>query len=155
MPESQPTRSFFTKIAEVNDEKRQQIIAGCRVGERLILERDFGSEVQRGAIKVMRSNGQQLGVIPDGKPDDAEHEGLSAQMNRGTQFLCRISSLTGGIDSLLGVNVEITEIGSCAAVEVPSAWRPPAAPPQSKLRWWLLVGAILLVASVIVALRRG
>ena len=52
------SKSFFTKIAGVSHEGRQRVVAGCRVGERLLLVRDPNNDFDPGAIKVMRLNGE-------------------------------------------------------------------------------------------------
>ena len=63
-------RLFFTKVAGVTHEnddgtERQFILALCRDGEPLILEREPANPVDpEGAVAVFRMNGEKLGYIP-------------------------------------------------------------------------------------------
>jgi hypothetical protein len=102
--------SFFTKIAGVThrnkDRKsRQFLIAQCRVGEELILEREPGNPVDSNAIKVLRVTGEQLGYIPA----HVAASGLAKDLDRGNWPKCRIVNLTGGDGLTRGVNIEIGE----------------------------------------------
>ena len=61
-------RSFHSKIVGVTFEnedgrKRQQIISQCKVGERLILIPDPTNKYDEDAVKVCRSNGEQIGHL--------------------------------------------------------------------------------------------
>lgn len=103
-------RSFFTTVAGVTFEGRQQLVARCSVGESLILVRDPTNPVDKGAIKLMRLTGEQLGYIPAHVSRDGDPSGLTSRMDRGDKYHCRISSLTGGRGKSLGVNIEITEV---------------------------------------------
>ncbi len=91
--------SFFTKIAGVThrnkDRKsRQRLIAQCRVGEELILEREPDNPVDPGAVRVLRLTGEQLGYIPA----QVAASGLARDLDRGERPKCRIANLTGGMD---------------------------------------------------------
>lgn len=103
-------RSFFTTIAGVTFEGRQRIVARCSVGERLTLIRDPGNAFDAGAIKVVRSNGEQVGFIPSHVSRNGDSSGLSFRMDRGDQYFCRIKDLTGGgRGRSLGVNIEVRD----------------------------------------------
>lgn len=107
---SQTTRSFFAKVAGVTFEERQRIAARCSERERLILVRDPGNRFDKGAIKVMRLNGEQLGFIPAHVSRGGDSSGLASQMDEGVEYQCRIGSITGGGPGRsIGVNIEITE----------------------------------------------
>jgi hypothetical protein len=101
--------TFFTKVAGVTHEGRQQIVARCSVGERLILQRDPTNAFDKGAIKVMRLNGEQLGFLPEHVSRGDHSSGLAFQMDRGAKFQCRIIGLTGDKGKSLGVNIELTD----------------------------------------------
>lgn len=117
--EPRKARSFFTKVAGVTHEGRQQVVAQCSAGERLVLVRDPNNPFDEGAIKIMRSNGQQIGFIPAHVSRSGDSGGLSAQMDRGNRFQCRIKDLTGGWGGRsLGVNIEITEDLDFASPEI-------------------------------------
>jgi hypothetical protein len=106
---SRAANSFFTKIAGVSHERRQQIIARCSVGESLRLVRDPTNRYDRGAIKVMRLNGEQLGFIPFDVSRADDPSGLAYAMDHGSKYECKIKDITGGGEKWLGVNIEITE----------------------------------------------
>jgi len=100
--------SFFTKVAGVTFEGRQRIVARCSEGERLMLVRDPMDRFDKGAMKVMRSNGEQLGFIPAHVSRGGEPSGLAAEMDRGREYHAKISQITGGgPGENLGVNIEV------------------------------------------------
>ena len=95
--------SFDAKVTGVTHNndcggRRQAIIARCRVGEPLRLEREPNNPVDKLAIKVLRSNGEQIGYIP---ADEARL--LSNLLDRGFTVRCFISGLTGATN--FGVNL--------------------------------------------------
>ena len=90
------SNGFFTKVAGVTFEGRQRIVTRCSVGERLILVRDPENQFDKGAIKVMRLNGEQLGFVPAHVSRGGDSSGLAFRMDRGEKYQCRIGSLTGG-----------------------------------------------------------
>lgn len=106
---SHAAKSFFTKIAGVTFEGRQRIIPRCSEGESLRLVRDPTNPYDRGAIKVMRLNGEQLGFIPSDVSRAGDPSGLAYRMDRGSKYECKIKDKTGGGEKWLGVNIEITE----------------------------------------------
>ena len=76
--------SFFTKIAGVTHrnkggKSRQRLIAQCRVGEELVLEREPDNPVDQDAIRVLRVTGEQLGYIPA----HVAASGLAKDLDRG------------------------------------------------------------------------
>ena len=156
------SKSFFTKIAGVTHEGRQRVVAGCRVGERLLLVRDPSNDFDSGAIKVMRLNGEQLGFIPAHVSRGDDPSGLALRMDRGDKYECRISDLTGRRKETLGVNIEITqaEFDGVEEAEIPtptpgpSSYRLRPHGPQvdrenSRLGWAVLI--FLIVALVLAA----
>jgi hypothetical protein len=142
--------SFFTKVAGVTFEGRQRIVARCSVGERLTLIRDPRNRHDPGAIKVLRSNGEQLGFIPSDVSRGGDPSGLAFQMDRGDRFQCRIKDLTGGDGYNLGVNIEIIEgeesDDAPSIRERSSALGGESASPDFR---WLLAVAILLLLAVV------
>ena len=107
---SYAARSFFTKVAGVTFEGRQRIAARCCEGESLILLRDPNNQFDKGAIKVMRLNGEQLGFIPAYVSRDGDSSGLAFEMDHGSEYQCRIKNITGdGPGQSIGVNIEVTE----------------------------------------------
>ncbi len=154
---SAPT-SFFTKVAGVTHNGRQRIVARCSVGEVLTLIRDPNNRFDKGAIKLIRSNGEQLGFIPAHVSRCDDPSGLASRMDRGDAFQCRISSLTGGDGLNLGVNIEITE--GQEATSIPRSPIEPATlsslPEQNNGLGWLFAAlAVLFLMIVFLAYNRS
>jgi uncharacterized Zn-finger protein len=142
--------SFFTKIAGVthrnNDRKsRQRLIAQCRVGEELVLERESDSPVDTNAIKVLRLTGEHLGYIPA----HVAASGLAKDLDRGEQPKCRIVNLTGGDGLTRGVNIEIGEWPEDSHPSRAAIPNESAAP----FGWIVFIMAIVAVAVLLVLLR--
>lgn len=156
-PEQTPTpRSFFTTVAGVTFEGRQRIVARCSVGERLILVREPENPHDNGAIKVMRLNGEQLGFIPAHVSRGGDSSGLAYRMDRGDEYQCRISDLTGGGSKSLGVNIEITDAEEVQRAEPPALPKVARVEPvPGKFGIWVVVGIVLLILVVIIAVQRG
>jgi hypothetical protein len=153
--ELRQSTSFFTKVAGVTFEGRQRIVARCSVGERLTLIRDPNDRYDQGAIKVLRSNGEQLGFIPSDVSRGGDPSGLAFRMDRGDKYQCRIKNLTGGDGYNLGVNIEVLageefddvpSIPLLQDAETPSASGVESA--YSNLRWLLPVAVLLVVVVV-------
>jgi hypothetical protein len=145
--QSGTARSFFTKVAGVSFEGRQRVVARCSLGERLVLVRDPDNRFDKGAIKVMRSNGEQLGFIPADVSRSGDSSGLAFRMDRGETYQCRISDLTGGNGKTLGVNIQITE-GEEAAETSGNPDVAPLVPVQSNFGWWLVAAFVVLLVVV-------
>ncbi len=147
--------SFHTKVAGVSHNGRQ-IVARCSVGERLMLVRDPKNRFDKGAIKVMRLSGEQLGFIPADVSRGGHSSGLAFQMDRGYEYQCRISALTGGGDKFFGVNIEITE---AEQFDTPLSTNEDInvierSAGSSNLGWLFVAAAVLLVLVVVVVLGR-
>lgn len=125
-PHPQTARSFLTKVAGVTFEGRQRIIARCSEGETLALLRDPHIRFDKGAIKVMRLNGEQIGFIPADVSRSGHSSGLAFRMDRGDQYRCRITNITGGSPGMsLGVNIQITDGEDDDVPQVPESKRAP------------------------------
>jgi hypothetical protein len=158
----QAAKSFFTKIAGVTFEGRQRIIPRCSKGERLRLVRDPTNRYDKGAIKVMRLNGEQLGYIPAYVSRSDDPSGLALRMDRGDRFQCRIKDLTGGGEGRsLGVNIEVTE---CEFDDVPPRDTTPmsvrqnpfeAEPSASRSLGWLVFAAAAVLFLIFVLIRNS
>jgi len=145
-------KSFVTTVAGVTHDGRQRIVARCSVGERLTLVRDPDNRFDKGAIKIMRLNGEQLGYVPAHVSRGGDPSGLAFQMDRGDSFQCRISSLTGGDGLNLGVNIEVTEYGEdegdASAFTESAPLR--SVPVSNGLGWIIaLAGVVLFIVIVI------
>lgn len=149
--EAAPT-SFFTTVAGVTFEGRQRVVARCSVGESLRLVRDPTNRYDKGAIKVMRLNGEQLGFIPAhvSRGDDAS--GLALRMDRGEHYKCRIKDLTGGNGHTLGVNIEVAEGEELNSVLSTEKRPGPLTPePHHNNLGWLFAAAVLLLILALIA----
>ena len=149
--EAAPT-SFFTTVAGVTFEGRQRVVARCSVGESLRLVCDRTNRYDKGAIKVMRLNGEQLGFIPAHVSRGDDPSGLALRMDRGDEYKCRIKDLTGGGGWNLGVNIEVTEgeefdsVLSTAKTPAPLS----VAPVHNNLGWLLAAAAALLLVVALI-----
>jgi hypothetical protein len=143
--------SFFTKVAGVTFEGRQRIIARCSDGELLKLVREPDNRYDKGAIKVMRLNGQQIGYISH-DVSRGGGGGLADRMDRGSQYQCRISDITGGDGRALGVNIEITEGEGFADVfpEEKTSASLNVEPAHSNLGWLLVVAVVVLFVVIVI-----
>jgi hypothetical protein len=105
--------SFLTTVAGVTFDGRQRVVARCSVGETLTLVRDPKNKYDKGAIKVMRSNGEQVGFVPASVSRSGDQSGLAFQMDHsGTEYRCPIKEITAfetndGVKK--GVLIEIIE----------------------------------------------
>jgi hypothetical protein len=154
--------SFFTKIAGVKFKGRQRIIPRCSEGEILRLVRDPTDRYDKGAIKVMRLNGEQLGFVPAHVSRAGDQSGLSFRMDRGDKYQCRIVQITGGGAGMrFGVNIEITECNDDALSSKPK----PSTPvhhrnlfeetPSRDFGWFFLVAAAVIVLIILVIIRNS
>ena len=159
-PDSAPraSRSFFTKVAGVthrNDDgsRRQQIIPRCSIGENLILRREPHNRVDTGAIKVTRSNGEQLGYLPAHVSRGGDASGLAHQMDAGTGYQCRITAITGGgPEKSWGVNIEVTDAAEFDG-SVPQQYaHSDSVPGRIPTGVWLLLAlAIVVILFLLIA----
>ncbi len=85
------------------------LIARCLEGETLILEREPDNPKDKGAIKVLRTNGEQLGYIPRKVSNIDDPTGLAVYLDRGNKCDCKVIKKTGDSDLWLGVNIQITK----------------------------------------------
>jgi single-stranded-DNA-specific exonuclease len=92
---------FYTKLAGVSFEGRQDTIAGLQAGVDLVLERQPHNEHDANAIAV-RYGALPLGFIKRGI---ARH--LAPLIDAGAQYLARVESLTGGDERHRGVNISM------------------------------------------------
>jgi len=86
------------------------MIPRCSDGESLRLVRDPTNRYDKGAIKVVRLNGEQLGFIRSDVSRAGDPSGLSYRMDHGSRYECTIKNKTGGGEKWRGINIEITEI---------------------------------------------
>ncbi|MGO9309827.1 MAG: HIRAN domain-containing protein [Spirochaetia bacterium] len=102
-------REFYTKLAAVTNKQEgaspQLLLRKCRSGQKLKLVRDPLDMLDKNAIKVCLSTGEQLGWINK----DLAQWSLAEDIDRGTTVEAEISEVTGGTFSKLeGCNIKIT-----------------------------------------------
>jgi hypothetical protein len=78
--------------------------------------------------------------------------GLADRMDRGSQYQCRISDITGGDGRALGVNIEITEGEGFADVfpEEKTSASLNVEPAHSNLGWLLVVAVVVLFVVIVI-----
>jgi hypothetical protein len=113
----------------------------------------------KGAVKVMRLNGEQLGFVPADVSRAGDPTGLAFRMDRGDQYHCRVKELTGGNGRTRGVNIEITSGADFDALlsfqRTESALMPQlrSDAPANGYLWLVLTGAGVVVLIIPLILR--
>ena len=94
--------SFYTKVAGVTFEGRQELIPQIRAGQSLRLVREPANPHDPHAIAVCTEDGRQLGYL------SARLAGrLAPSVDAGTRYTVTASQVTGGGDRSYGLNVFI------------------------------------------------
>jgi hypothetical protein len=94
-----------TKVAGVsysnpNGSSRQQIISGCKAGDRLLLQRESSNPHDANAIRVVRVNGPQIGYLPAEVAAE-----LAPHIDRGIGYEAHIDNIVGWDSGTLSVNL--------------------------------------------------
>lgn len=95
------SRTFRTKVVGVTFQNpdgtnRQEIISKCKVGEYVLLKRDYNNSYDQYAIAVLRKTGEQIGFID--KDVAFRHEGmndLAPHIDQGGEVAAKIVDLIG------------------------------------------------------------
>jgi hypothetical protein len=95
------SRTFRTKIVGVTFQNpdgtnRQELISKCKVGEYVLLQRDYDNTFDQYAIAVLRKTGEQIGFID--KDVAFRHEGmndLAPHMDQGGEVTAQIVDIVG------------------------------------------------------------
>lgn len=95
------SRTFRTKVVGVTFQNpdgtnRQEIISKCKVGEYVLLKRDYDNSYDQYAIAVLRKTGEQIGFID--KDVAFRHEGmndLAPHIDQGGEVAAKIVDLIG------------------------------------------------------------
>jgi len=97
---------FYTKVAGVSFDGRQRYVRRLRIGESLILERDRYNPYDRNAIKVMNSNGEQIGFISKEIAST-----MAFNMDLGIRYSVIVSAITGtNPGDTMGVNILVRQL---------------------------------------------
>jgi len=103
-------RHFFIEavgVMKINEDgsDRQKILGRCRPGEVLLLVREASGIHDEGVIKIVRSNGDQIGFVAKSMADR-----IAQDMDWGYHFRAEISEITQGKGRkrVLGCNIKVT-----------------------------------------------
>lgn len=97
---------FHSKVVGVSFEGRQRYVRQTRVNEQLILQRDYNNPYDRNAIKVINSNGNQIGFI-----SKELAETMARNMDAGVRYTATVAAITGtNPGDTMGVNIFIQEL---------------------------------------------
>lgn len=91
---------FFTKVVGVTFENRQEVVQNLHEGEELRLVREPENRFDPNAIRVENQQGDQIGYFNSRM---AKH--LAPVLDKGGEYQVLVSSLTGGKNKNLGVNI--------------------------------------------------
>ncbi len=112
-------RHQFAKVSGVsfpNDDgtERQTIVRQCRAGEALMLEHDPNNRYSAYAIKLLRTNGQQLGHAPEYLA-----ERICDEWKDGYKVAAMITEVTGGTvgKEYCGVNFVVFFVADSATAD--------------------------------------
>jgi len=94
------SESFFTKLAGVTFDGRQEIIDKLKPSSPLNLKREPENEHDSNAIRVLTPAGVDLGFLNRNLAKQ-----LAPLMDAGGQFECRVTDVTGGGGKNYGVNI--------------------------------------------------
>ena len=95
---------FYTKVAGVTFDNRQRLIRRMSVGDTVSLVRDPCNPYDSNAIKVINTNGDQIGFISKELAST-----MAINMDSGVNFVATVSNITGmNPGENIGVNLHIT-----------------------------------------------
>lgn len=125
------SRTFRTKVVGVTFQNpdgtnRQEIISKCKVGEHVLLKRDYDNSYDQYAIAVLRKTGEQIGFID--KDVAFRHEGmndLAPHIDQGGEVAAKIIDLIGEDHSGFWGNIfssKKTNLGCVIEIEVGSTY---------------------------------
>lgn len=97
------SNSFFSTVAGVTFEGRQEYVKKCRLGQELELIRDKMNVHDRNAIAVYAGD-NQVGYI---KKEIAAK--MAPKMDSGTKYRCFVENITGQEYNNYGINIKICE----------------------------------------------
>jgi len=97
---------FYTKVAGVTFEGRQDVLLDLQAGEPVVLERERDNPHDANAIRVLDGQGRQLGYLAAGLAAC-----LAPGIDGGSAYEAEISEVTGGDEKHLGVNLLVSKAG--------------------------------------------
>lgn len=110
----EPIYTQIVGVTKKNEDgtSRQDLLAGCEVGDEVYLERDQFNKYDPNAIEVFDGDYQQLGYLNKGLAQD-----LAPLMDAGLNLRGEITNITGGEDGkeTLGCNILISLKSEAAA----------------------------------------
>lgn len=95
--------TFFTKLAGVTFDGRQQVIRCLVPGQQLRFVREPNNPYDSNAINVMTMSGLSVGFIAKDKNSQ-----LAYDLDHGKRFNVKVASISGGgFDCSYGVNIQV------------------------------------------------
>ena len=94
--------AFYTKVAGVTFEGRQDIVKALRAGDTLALRREPDNPHDPHAVKVLTESGGQIGYL-SGRVASR----LAPSMDTGARYTANVSQITGGGERSFGVNLYV------------------------------------------------
>jgi single-stranded-DNA-specific exonuclease len=91
-----------TKVVGVSFEGRQEIVRTLKQSQELFLMREPDNDHDSNAVAVLTNTGEQVGYLSKTMAED-----LAPAMDKGNNYNVKITTITGGEDQHLGVNIEI------------------------------------------------
>ena len=133
--------AFYTKVAGVTFEGRQETVRALRPGDPLMLRREPDNPHDPHAVKVVTASGTQIGYL-----SARIASRLAPSIDTGIRYAAAVTQITGGGDRSFGVNIHVHRHDA-----------PPDEPdPGQALRSsWSGLAADALVERVTVHLHRG
>ena len=93
---------------------RQEVIRNCKVGDPVILERDYSNKHDDFAVKVLTKEGEQVGYIPKGHAKSKrvflslEEQNVTAKISEKYNFLDDYN------DRIYGLRIEVNNLLSAS-----------------------------------------
>lgn len=103
---------FYTKVAGVTFDNRQDVIYRLSEGERLTLLREPENRYDTNAVKVQTIKGNQVGYL---NARLSKH--FAPLLDRGEQYQVFVSQVTGGNEKNYGLNIVLSKLGKHNSAE--------------------------------------
>src|SRR5439155_992836 len=133
--------AFYTKVAGVTFESRQETVRALRPGDPLMLRREPDNPHDPHAVKVVTASGTQIGYL-----SARIASRLAPSIDTGIRYAAAVTQITGGGDRSFGVNIHVHRHD--APLDEPD-------PGQALRLSWSGLAADALVERVTVHLHRG
>ncbi len=117
--------AFYTKVAGVTFEGRQQVVSGLRPGDTLQLRREPHNPHDPHAVKVLTATG-----VPVGYLSARVASRIAPSLDAGARYRVTVAQVTGGGERAYGLNVYLQRLEDPGEVEPPLRAAASGRPPQ-------------------------